>query len=1772
MRKRGFFPVLGLVFTLALTLGLMTAPASAKDYVKENLERKASYAVKDFGLELGGQVSNYKLNVTSAPSGHALYVIQAHTTKTYGDKVFFSLYYKGWDNKLYYTEKLNFTDAVKKFLDCGDALQAGQTNMISLSLPGNGAQEILGVYFYKNGGKKPLAIDALTVSQVSGSIGGVSGDVTGYRFREFSGQHIAYVSDFYDLDADTTDTGAIRYTAAAPQSGGHTTAHSTYALELVAGSDGYVNKNGTVTIQYTDTLGLPHTHSVRFREGYGEVQLNNNVQGADSDYNHTITSPWFETSVREMQGLASGYVGNHYLYQDVSETCLRPYTGTTFLLAMPQNIAQVDAITVSLDEDDSLILQSVRLIELNYLSDVNYWNGAFGLERQRAWSGRAVAQCDTEFTIPGRHSVRCAPDEPGRPLTNFPQGSGPVVDNRGTGVGVTIQLADVQGAGIESFLAWNGRDHSKPNFAAADQMEKRAGNDARKAWYNLNIFRQECMTLTVRYKDTLGATRQVDIPLSTSYLVYILKENQGRLSGGSWESWISGIFQQNENVALPMLLFEYKSLESIKLSYGSAPEGFVSKNSGTVDTHNDPIAIENICFYEGVTSTNFNSRYDSKKLACVLRTTLTPAYSYSAGSAQGQQLTGGGSLTTSLDNGTLSRSAPDGRDYSNQYLVRIKTADIETAGTTNPVSLRFAYTDTSGVARTTAEYSLPALAAGFYGANFRYRDSYDIASDLQYERHMRRNCLCEFVVSIDDLGYFDSITLSIDGTNEWQIEYIEVYALDSLDQRWGQRSSDGGDTCHIYWRRDFTGPMVANVEENVLFYQRSNQHTIYFTRYDESGGAIEPEQPAQKVEYLTTLPTSMTYEETLKNLGLAIPKFTYQVDVKVADLDDAGSGNYFYFQLVFENGASGVVLANQQLASDTFRRGMTESFQIKTTQNFGNVTSVRIICDNTSSTSDVFDKLNIERVSVTLSSGTGVSRSWVVDRVGWIDITYVDEGSDYGIDGLDNITQPASANVEVVKEFPVTGTATAVELLFCMTTSRDSAGISEGKLMSDPFNSALGGGGFNAVLYYRDSSGQQQSYAFDLTAQIKAYNDTDKTFWLYRPNHTDRFTVSLTDVQSIIALEITRSGGKGVWKLDSIAVSQIGGLGEVFLSPALETYYREPTVEADLTKGTNGQPVSIPADSSATISFQENSIEVAEGSDDTSWNTTISRIPDVSGEKLNIYLYSGTLLGRPYTFKAGDAVRATVLYTSVYGGKPLQNGYNISSLGEVDGQTVLYAKNLDISLMSAIRLLKLSDISTSTVDRPTISHAVIERVKGGVLLDTYYFDMGNANLGSTQPEVPVSGTSATADMNQVVRLQLASGQMAKLTPETSDIAVALRYTTALDPSPTKTVYQSPYFYLTDFTAPVTGEDGQVTQQRLYNAVSSAQIVDLPFDIDGIGEIVGLSVVSSGPNVAVDRAVIHNYRGGAGTNSSANLDSSCYISDSFVTSSIPSVLNGGDDKVVPVTFRFTTPAEEVVSGAGSSGIVNMDVTYQDLDGSTRSVSLTNLLSYLPEGEVFSAGATAQFTLLLPHVRAVTELSIQAQEDNWFIASASAQVLLPDGTSTLSETTVNNWSRTDAPLTIDIRPGFLRDDEAAGNQLLSFAVTGRGNLAGSAASAASGSALLVTAYPGDTVTLSPAVTVQGRPDASWVWVPGDYSNQLTIRTDGSASFYVPSSDPAGTSYTFSVHCSADQRLSVPITIAVEDPPPPPEPEVTLDFGFGGGDAGTGEGGSTSEGGES
>ena len=121
----------------------------------------------------------------------------------------------------------------------------------------------------------------------------------------------------------------------------------------------------------------------------------------------------------------------------------------------------------------------------------------------------------------------------------------------------------------------------------------------------------------------------------------------------------------------------------------------------------------------------------------------------------------------------LSAGAPrDSQASSDQYLVRIKTADIETAGTEDPVSVSITYTNQAGQQQTTTVYSLQTLADNFYGASY-----YNAPANYQYKLHVRRSAQCEFVVDLPGAVTVDAITLTIEGSDEWQVESISVYQL-----------------------------------------------------------------------------------------------------------------------------------------------------------------------------------------------------------------------------------------------------------------------------------------------------------------------------------------------------------------------------------------------------------------------------------------------------------------------------------------------------------------------------------------------------------------------------------------------------------------------------------------------------------------------------------------------------------------------------------------------------------------------------------------------------------------------------------------------------------------------------------------------------------------------------------------------------------------------------------------------------------------------------------
>ena len=393
-------------------------------------------------------------------------------------------------------------------------------------------------------------------------------------------------------------------------------------------------------------------------------------------------------------------------------------------------------------------------------------------------------------------------------------------------------------------------------------------------------------------------------------------------------------------------------------------------------------------------------------------------------------------------------------------------------------------------------------------------------------------------------------------------------------------------------------------------------------------------------------------------------------------------------------------------------------------------------------------------------------------------------------------------------------------------------------------------------------------------------------------------------------------------------------------------------------------------------------------------------------------------------------------------------------------------------------------------------------------------------------------------MNQVLRLQPSAGQSVSLTAETSDIAVALRYTSALDAAAEKTVYRSPYVYLTDAG---------------YKAVTTGQLIEVPFRLENVGEILGVSLVSTGPVAAFDNAVIYNYAGeGPGGTSPLSVTS---LAESFSVSSIANTLEGNGDAVTQAVFRFTTAPEEAAAGAGTTGQVSMTVSYVDGRGVSRSVTIDDLFSYRrgASGEkseaVIRPGDTTEIALQLSGAAYLESITVSAP-DRWLISSVYAELTPPGGSPSVSSATVNNWASGTEPLTIDLLPA-AQGGESQGNQIQTFTVTGRSRKAGAAASASAGGTLLITAYPGDTVDLAPAVTAVGKPDTTWSWNMGAYGDRLTVNWDQTAVFRVPDRMAPGESCTFSVACNGDGRISVAVTIMVEqapEPTPGPTPEPT------------------------
>ena len=1364
-------------------------------------------------------------------------------------------------------------------------------------------------------------------------------------------------------------------------------------------------------------------------------------------------------------------------------------------------------------------------------------------------------------------------------------------------LGVQISLADLYDAGLDLLMSKfatmdeetifdalptrpNGaalRDHMvsmaqvRKTALAALQYKNYKALSTSSAIELLNLlenYYKESLTLNITYKDDFGSTRQVEVPFITSYLLQLYSDNNGVL-GTDDNTHITGIFQQGQDVALRVPLSQYNDIVDMTLSFGNCPDGvmnfrnnkwyyefedyynfpknksdgplsyehFLSYSSqlmlslddakkmlwtnetfkgGIEIPRDDSFTIRGIRLYNNVTKDDFHNVYDPNTRVTTLSNTRNSSdYYYVTKDKKGFTLSYRSSLNLSTSNGTLKKGSIDytEQDLKDTYLVEIVgqnmwDLDVVKDKVAKDLYVTLGYTTTSGEEITIQSKRLSSLSKDYNGkTNMGGVNDYDTSYEYQTAQDLINGNIC-FTIDLDDVARFDYIHLSLpDGeTYGFQANSINIYTLDSLGQRY---SAPGHHTKPPVFTRDFLGERIAFNNKPGALQPNKEGVTFYFTKVNSDGTTEEPSTDnTYDNDYLTSPPTSMTYEETLKNLGLAINKYTYTVDVKVANVMDAGSSNYFYFQLVFENGTSGVVLANQQLSADSFRQGYTESFNINTTQNYGNVTGVRVICDTSSSTSQAFDKLNIETITVTLPN-KGSAKSWIIDRVGWIDINYQDEGvattvSDDGRSG-------GFPNSQVVKEFAKTRTASTARLLFSIATAAESTSY-----LTMPYQ-----GNFEASLVYEDTAGYTQTYNFDLKAAVFDFIDNENPSFIFRQNTSDHFTLSINDIASVKALNIYRSGGNLHWTIKDVTVSQFSDIGNVYRSTTGE-FKRYIEDETLLTTSVNSN-VQIDGAGNATFTFADNNIvmDVA-NTDPATWTTTITRIPTTTQENLNVYLYAGSNDNRTYTFNTASLpnIKGRMEYTLKDSGSAIgSTSFTFDHASTVNGTTVLKATGIKTNGMNQLKTLHLE---TASSGNPIISGARVERVRGNTIVETLYFDFANVSMNANQNYSAIAKKDTlSSSTKQTVALQLTSGQE-QLFTASSDVAVAIHYTTESNAEDTnKALYTSPYIFLTDVGI---------------TSLGNTSILEIPFEVSGVDQVVGISIVSTGPNVKFENAIVYNYILNA--NGEKTLIDTCQISKAFNTSTVEKqYLEVEYLNVAPVTLSFTTSADSKFPGAGTSGRLPLSIRYKTIDGKDKSLELDNFSASLPANTLPNAGSTVSINVQLSNFSHLTEVVLNAPDDDWHLNKVSAEVKKLNNASSTSyrvEAFVDQWITSKTPVTATFSGN---DAQNSLNEIVSFSVTGKTSKSGNVATATSGNVLTIKATPAETVTFTPQTTVTGTPANTVIWDTSKYSSYMTDSGNVGLTFHIPTNS-VGQVYSFTGYCSFDNQKTVTITIEVVD----------------------------------
>ena len=1159
-------------------------------------------------------------------------------------------------------------------------------------------------------------------------------------------------------------------------------------------------------------------------------------------------------------------------------------------------------------------------------------------------------------------------------------------DNSKKTVALRFDFADVYGAGLEAQGAMSTKNNTLMNMGLA-----------------------ETMLVTVYYKDIYGLEHGVTVPAVLSAAEYTAS-----LLGDDRNQPIGGFAQQGESMALGIFLPDFASLVPGKgvtvtlggkqvnaqiglTSVGGKPSADAAQQRirRIAISETDEAKITAMAIYD-LHSTGESGGSGLEIKASVNKTTGaieytfagSPLYHLPVTTIEGNVLRIGQNRLSLKEYESGTSLTP--RDLTERYLLELTTDNVEGAGTKDDIMMSISWIDLEGTPRSASDLNVRELARDFNGWWYG-----SMPEDMGYYHGVSTGQTLRFFVPLQRVKTITDVRVWMSNAgnhDDWQMKDMAIMTVpnNSYSKRavvWEDFSVEGV-TDSLHFDRTVNGLEVfrySQVAQIAALVQQGADDTSNIGPGIGAEGEGVNVMSAKAVDW-SKIRYSMTFREASQELGFGKQRYTYAVTVHVAgnsnanlEDGDCGSHNLFYFRLVFKNGSSSYVLANQQLPSDGFIAGASQTFYIATNQDYGDVTAVQIIPDDISDDADQFDKLNIQSIEVERQSNAALVPVWTISNVGWISIDYRDEGQMQSVTGM-----AGRGASDMVRSYEVDGSTFKMNFMLAITTEGYPKGGSQfiGNLGATVHYESYSPTGGLAQL--GDVTKLMYSY-MNRTAQTsddvggKTISDPELMF---RENHTDRFYFSLSDVRSIKSIDLEAIAKESTtWNISDISLFIVNGEGTLLRNGKGE-YQRVYKQGEELKKIAWGasedesySAIVLPYDKDLntepqpiTIYFTENTIEISPEA--KQWRSIVNRTPASDNDTLNIFLFP----------EKGKADTVNGLATNLQYSTTVETEERVST-GTMkavvyNDQEVFFATGINASKFKALTNVTVFGAKNGTGIRNGEVRAVIQRVRSGVVMNTW--EMGGR--GSTDPMgIALTPNTGTTTRRQHVQLQLgADTQKAILEQNVNDLAVAIYYR-ADDPSGME--LRSPYIYLTDLK---TEADAVLrTLVPTYTQIRPGQVIDMTFEELNIKEILGVALVSAGEiSATVDSVHIEDQLIALSTGLEpervAEIVGVYDSVDALTVTNVPYRMNiNAQHTVKPLSLQFVT-AETAASkvSTGTNGPVRMKIGYFDQSNNLIEKTYEDVRAYISDGSTgFASGSTVNLEMLIPDITSLRWIELE-----------------------------------------------------------------------------------------------------------------------------------------------------------------------------------------------------